>query len=302
MFGSSRAQHSKEGTPSEARRAKEGASGEGHAVQQLLVGYYERRQSEQRVERRLQRRKLRLRESTVEPQPARRGIDFVGWTTFWNHRRPRGRTVANCGLRLRHFARRELQPLWAGVALRLDTRRRPQALPLLRAIVASYSGHLRHGAACRKWVAVWERHRWLRAFFEFSLDDPWRVHARWPERAVGGVRFSTQYGRFIRRAGDRSLVFCRVGTFVQFYGPQRTLATRVLRLARVAMARGGFAFSVGFPLRLLASYVARGVRAGYTVVEVRESHRLCRRCASRQVTAVWTPRPLAAPGRSWRAR
>lgn len=76
---------------------------------------------------------------------------------------------------------------------------------------------------------------------------------------------------------------------MEFYGPQRLLATRALRLVRVAIARGGFGFSVGFPLRLRDAYIGRAVRAGYTVVEVGEVDRLQQTCASRQVVAVWIP-------------
>jgi RNA-directed DNA polymerase len=236
-----------------------------------------------------ERLELRLRERDAEPQPAARGIDFVGWTTFRDHRRPRGRTLASCEARLQRFARRELRPLWRGAALRLDYTRQPEALPGLRATVASYSGHLRHGAAHRKWLALWERHGWLRAFFTHAGHDPWRVQARWPERRLGGRRFSSQYGRLIRHAGHDALVFCQVGRFVEFYGPQRLLACGALRLVRVAIARGGFGFSVGFPLRLRGVYIARAVRAGYAVVEVREADRLSRSCAARQVVAAWFP-------------
>ncbi len=235
------------------------------------------------------RLKLRLRERHAEPELARHGIDFVGWVTFWNYRRPRGRTLANCDARLTRFAQRELQPLWAAGAVRLDTERHPEAVPALRATLASYSGHLRHGAAYEKWRALWHRHGWLRAFFERLPDDPWRVQARWLERRLGGPRFSSQYGRLIRHAGLDALVFCQVGRFVEFYGPQRLLASRTFHLVRVAIARAGFGFSVGFPLRLRGTYIARAVRAGFAVAEVREVDRLHHACATRQVVAVWSP-------------
>ena len=236
-----------------------------------------------------ERLQLRLRERCAEPEPVTHGIDFVGWNTFWNHRRPRGRTLANCEARLTRFVRRELQPLWGGVTRRLDGERQPEALPGLRATLASYSGHLRHGAAHQKWLALWERHSWLRAFFAHAEHDPWRVQIRWPERRLSGPRFSSQYGRLIRHAGQDALVFCQVGRFVEFYGPQRLLASRTFHLVRVAIARGGFGFSVGFPLRMRGTYIARAVRAGYSIVEVREVERLHRTCATRQVVAVWIP-------------
>jgi hypothetical protein len=61
-----------------------------------------------------ERLKLRLRDRDAAPQRTGRGIDFVGWNTFWNHRCPRGRTLASCEARVTRFARRELQPLWGG--------------------------------------------------------------------------------------------------------------------------------------------------------------------------------------------
>jgi RNA-directed DNA polymerase len=233
--------------------------------------------------------RLQLRERDAEPQPVGRGIDFVGWITFWNHRRVRGRTVANCEARLRRFERHALRPMWNGTALRLDTRRQPVALPALRTTLASYSGHLQHGATYRTWQALWERHRWLHAFFNERPRNPWRLQGRWPEQVVGGVRFSAQYGRFIRYAGARTLMFCQVGRFVEFYGPQRIVAGEVLRLVRVGVARGGFAFSVGFPVRLRGTYIAQAVRAGYTVVDAREVDRFAAGCAARQVVTVWVP-------------
>jgi hypothetical protein len=83
-----------------------------------------------------------------------------------------------------------------------------------------------------------------------------------------------------------------------FYGPQREPAARVLRLLRVAMARGGYGFSVGFPVTLRAEYASRAMRAGFAVVEVQEVGRVSRRCAERRVVSVWIPAD-AYPGVSF---
>ena len=58
-----------------------------------------------------QRLKLRLREAAVEPRQVGRGIDFVGWKTFWSHRVPRRQTVAKCETRLRRFEHAALRPM-----------------------------------------------------------------------------------------------------------------------------------------------------------------------------------------------
>ncbi|MBX3027853.1 hypothetical protein KF840_23405 [bacterium] len=236
------------------------------------------------------RLQLRLREPDALPQPVGRGVDFVGWTTCWNHRRPRGRTLAACQARLRKFGRSQLRRRWNGAALVLDLERNAEALPALRAILASYSGHLRHGAAYRHWARLWDRHGWLVALFAPVGDDPWRVLLRWPHQPVAALRFSIQYRRLIRHAGPRTLLFCQVGRFVEFFGPQREPAARALRLVRVGMARAGYGFSVGFPVSLRAAYVSRAVRAGYVVADVREGEPLLPGCATRAVVAIWWPR------------
>ena len=77
--------------------------------------------------------------------------------------------------------------------------------------------------------------------------------------------------------------------FVEFFGPQRDRAARALRLVRVGTGRGGYAFGVGFPVSLRDLYLARAVRAGYGVADVRETGRIDARCAARVVVAVWIP-------------
>jgi DNA mismatch repair ATPase MutS len=113
---------------------------------------------------------------------------------------------------------------------------------------------------------------------------------------LGGPRFSKQYRRLIRRAGRTTLVFCQVGRFIEFYGPRREAAAQALRLVRVSIARGGYGFSVGFPVSLRERYVSVAVRAGYAVAEVREAGRLAPRCAARGVVAVWLPSKVSQSG------
>jgi hypothetical protein len=55
------------------------------------------------------------------------------------------------------------------------------------------------------------------------------------------------------------------------------------------MGRGGYAFGVGFPVPLRELYLSRAVRAGFVVVDVRETDRFDFRCATRAVVAIWAP-------------
>jgi hypothetical protein len=118
------------------------------------------------------------------------------------------------------------------------------------------------------WKRVWSRRPWLGALF---AHRDWRVDERWPPgRLARARRFQAQYNALVRYAGERCLVFCQVGRFVEFRGPQRGLAERTLGLRRVYLPRAGYAFAVGFPMPLLAIYKTRAIQCGVTVVDARE--------------------------------
>jgi len=53
---------------------------------------------------------------------------------------------------------------------------------------------------------------------------------------------------------------------VEFHGPQRVLAERVLGLRPVHIGRGDYAFTVGFPGHLASAFAKRAVGAGVSVV------------------------------------
>jgi len=89
-------------------------------------------------------------------------------------------------------------------------------------------------------------------------------------------------------------VFCQVGRFVEFHGPQRERAAQVLRLLRVEASRGGYGFSVGFPSSLRGEFLSRAVRAGWPVVAVRELAGAAQ--LRRTVTTLWLPAERRATG------
>jgi hypothetical protein len=224
------------------------------------------------IERFLQEQlKLALRPELTTPFPVRQGIDFVGWQTWWTHRVPRRRTLSNVRTRLAAFEHSAVQPLRSGNARRIDLQCQDKARSVewLRAVLASYAGHLCHGAALRAWEALWQEYGWLTALF---VRHGWRLTARWAKGHIGHApRFQTQYRQIIRYAGDDSLVFCQVGRFIEFYGPQRVVAAQALRLRTVALPRAGYAFTVGVPVHLSGLYAARALRQGLSVVEVRQA-------------------------------
>jgi len=166
---------------------------------------------------------LQLRDPDMEPQPVRDGVLFVGWRTWWSHRVPRRQTLQNLEQRLDRYERLAVRPAWGGSAQCVEVDRRDvhAATARLRSVLASYGGHLRHGAAFGVWQTAWRR-GWLQLLFR---RDGWRAIERWPVlRSLTQPRFAQQYRRLLRHAGDDVPVFCQVGRFVELYGPQRLAA------------------------------------------------------------------------------
>ncbi|MCC6849933.1 MAG: hypothetical protein IT294_15625, partial [Deltaproteobacteria bacterium] len=97
--------------------------------------------------------------------------------------------------------------------------------------------------------------------------DGWRAAPRWAgwwPRA--GESFRQAYVRLLWSVPHGGLVFLRVGRFVEFYGPQRLRAERVLGLRAAALPRAGYAFLAGFPVRRTPRFAARALAAGCAVV------------------------------------
>lgn len=209
-----------------------------------------------------QRLKLALRPEMTAPFRVGRGIDFVGWKTWWNRRLPRRRTLENLRKRLETFECSVVRPVQGGMAQRVDLGRRDAAVSVerLRSSLASYSGHLRYSSSWRAWTQIWERYPWLPALFDCQA---WAIDERWSRRRVARAgRFQSQYWQLAQQAGQDSLIFFRVGRFIEFYGPQRLAAMKALGLKTAALPRRSYAFTAGFPARLSRIYVPKALRQG----------------------------------------
>jgi hypothetical protein len=66
------------------------------------------------------------------------------------------------------------------------------------------------------------------------------------------------------------LIFATASCFIDFYGPQRLLASRILGLRATRIVRGRFALTAGFPTSLCEIYLLRAIRQGVVVLVVRE--------------------------------
>jgi hypothetical protein len=210
---------------------------------------------------------LALRADGAAPFRVGRGIDFVGWKTWQDHRLPRRRTLDALGRRLDAFQRTLVRPMGRGIG-RVDLRAAEDsgALEGLRSTVASYAGHLKHGGAGRAWDAAWRLRPWLDSLL--ARKGEWQVADRWrPRRAMVAATFGRRLRLLAGGAGDRALVFVRVGRFIEFRGLQRLLAERVLGLRSAVVPRAGFALVAGFPAWQTERRRAATLVAGCDVVE-----------------------------------
>jgi len=235
-----------------------------------------------------ERLNLRLRADRARPRLVSCGVDFAGWRTWWSHRLPRRRTLAALRARLAAFERAAVTTRPGGrgagrvrVRVRVDLRAGALRARLsdaglgpapataageLHATLASYAGHLRHGAAWHAWRQMWRERPWLAALFaRRGFDVRERFPLRRIERAHG---FHRRYWETVRRAGGRCLVFFPVGCFVELRGPQRLLAERALGLRTARIRRGGFALACGFPRRLAPHFRERALARGLAVADV----------------------------------
>ncbi|MCK6555458.1 hypothetical protein L6Q96_12895 [Candidatus Binatia bacterium] len=235
---------------------------------------------------------LSLRDDGAEPRRVSTGVEFVGWRTWWTHRRVRRRTLHNLDEHLAGYRARLVCRMGeSGVAtipFPADADRarfKGDAVPLvrLRSTLASYAGHLRQGAAWRQWEAVWDRHEWLDALY---VRRGWTVAARCPA-ARRAESFARAYAALARAIGPDGLVFVQVGRYIEFFGSQRLVAQRVFGLRPIRSPRAGYALTAGFPIALLRRFVLRALAAGYVVVQVAQTKGGTESPVGRRVTCIW---------------
>jgi len=175
--------------------------------------------------------KLSVRAEMTKPFAVKRGIDFVGWKTWWSYRVPRRRTIETLASKLNDFERSAIRPVLGGTARSINLRRLDASGNGRKfySTLASYGGHLQHGAAFKVWEEIWARRAWLQALLE---RRGWSFAERWSRRGLFRARsLHGQYWRLARYADDHTLIFFQVGRFIEFYGPQRFLAVADLGAA-----------------------------------------------------------------------
>jgi hypothetical protein len=176
--------------------------------------------------------------------------------------------VGNLETKLDAYERRLVRPgpLPGSRSVSLAGAWRGREIERVRATLASYAGHLQHGAAWEPWCRAWVRHPWVRVLWR---REGWRLQPRWEARASRHAHdLGAAYRALTARLDEVALAFWPCGRFVEFYGAQRLVAERVLGLRRTYLPRAGYALTVGFPAWQWGVQARRALDAGRAVVVV----------------------------------
>ena len=214
-----------------------------------------------------------------------RGVDFLGCIVRPRYRLVRNRVIQHLDERLYRAGRQLVRSSARGVAL--DLRKSPREA--LRATLASYLGHARHGAGWR----VFRRYPWLNLLF--TLHDGLCLQPRWQPPAVSGLR--GQWRWFVRQ-WPQALVLVQTGHRFELYDRQAQVLAQSLGAPLDSVPRRPFAATLSLPLERLRGLRRHLRRQGVPHLFVAEEGHLPGGLKRRVVRLAWwpyqTPLPLWA--------
>lgn len=218
-----------------------------------------------------------------------RGVDFLGYIVRPRYRLVRNRVIQHLDERLYRAGRQLVRSSARGVAL--DLRKSPREA--LRATLASYLGHARHGAGWRLFQRVFRRHPWLNLLF--TLHDGLCLQPRWQPPAVSGLR--GQWRWFVRQ-WPQALVLVQTGHRFELYDRQAQVLAQSLGAPLDSVPRRPFAATLSLPLERLRGLRRHLRRQGVPHLFVAEEGHLPGGLKRRVVRLAWwpyqTPLPLWA--------
>ena len=216
-----------------------------------------------------ERLRLRLNGKRQSFQPVSNGINFLGYIIRPDYLLVRRRVVNNMKTRLEQFRKKLICEKNGRRSVKYDY----ALLERLRAVIASYFGHLKWANTYHLRRTVLNRYDFLKEFFSFDnggVKPKYRFCEIFP-----CVR--SQYFYYANRFKGMALFF-QVGRFFEFYSYRSPLLD-ILDLKPVKPNRRGVKY--GFPLRLGENYAEIAVEQGIPVVIVRETDRYVGRIKER---------------------
>lgn len=193
--------------------------------------------------------------------PAAAGMDFLGYIIRPHYTLARRRVVNTMKTKLAAFERKLVTHEPGMALLHYDY----PTIEKLRAVLASYMGHLKWADTFNLRRRLLERYGFLHQLFSFEkgrIRPLYRFNEMLP-------RVRTQYCYYAWHFAPVP-VFMRVGCFYEIHG-KPTLATQALGLKRLGPNRRGA--TCGFPARLAGQYAAKLVHLGMSAVFIGETDR-----------------------------
>ncbi|KJR40357.1 Retron-type reverse transcriptase [Candidatus Magnetoovum chiemensis] len=194
------------------------------------------------------------------------GIDFLGYIIKDEYLLVRRRVVNNLKTKLDAYEEKLIAEK-DGVRL---IRYNYEAIEKLRAVLASYFGHLKWANTYNLKKSILAKYKFLHEFFSFENDEIvplYKYCEVFPSVKSQYLYYSCKF--------RGSVIFFQVGCFFEFYGRLRKDIVRTLSLKKIKKSNRGAVY--GFPLKREKYYLRKAVQNGCSVVIIRERDRyLCK--------------------------
>jgi RNA-directed DNA polymerase len=230
---------------------------------------------------------LQLNQGQHRLRPVANGIDFLGYVVRRRYVLVRRRVVNHFRERLEHF---QGQLVERGRGQVTAWRYPPLVLQSLRAVVASYLGHLRRANSTRLVQSLFRRFAVLRAAFLLrderlvprylpaptgrSLHEQYRGWVPAAPRPVDSGRKPPQRPLWVRGGEPQPvLVFFPVGRFYEFYESQAECAHEILGLKLLVGLRG-FCHGCGFHWSRRTHFLKKALESGRHVALIKAEKRV----------------------------
>ena len=212
------------------------------------------------------RLKLTLNDKFMSIAPVTNGIDFLGYVIHPDHTLARRRVVNNLRTKLEWFEKRLTNnPTRPPLNLRggvegLVLYDYP-LLEKLRAVLASYWGHLKWADTYNLKSAIIRRYSFISEYFK--VDDSGITPLYKYRQDFPLVRFQYLYYAGIFSG---AIVFFQVGGFYEFYEEVKMVSLKAIK-------KNGRGVKFGFPVKLEQRYLKQFLNSGMAVVIVKETDR-----------------------------
>ncbi len=223
------------------------------------------------------------------------GADFLGYIVRPDYILVRRRVVGNLGGKLEMFKAKIVVEGAVGRRRFVQVHLRPETVTALRQTMASYLGHFGHADSHRLVRGLWEKHVWLQDIFVLLADgqlqpeyeprqrpSSLRQQYRWAWQRFGRglTPVALQPGpqsppgpgpcpRSEQGCLRRVCIFFQVGRFIEFFGSQAEMASRLFGFA-LRKGRWGMGPLCGFPVRLLKTFKDKARCLGLSYVVIAE--------------------------------